>query len=163
MKKYSDKNEHRTKLYFVWCAMRERCRSEKNKDFKHYGGRGISVCEEWSDYLTFKAWAVANGYKEGLTIDRIDTNGNYCPENCRWLTIQEQQQNRRDARLLTFNGETHSMTQWAKLTGLKRETIRDRIDKSGWSVEEALTTPTMPNDKTRQQCKTKKKDGEADV
>ena len=150
-KKYDDKNEHRSKLYSVWCSMRERCRNENNKDYKHYGGRGIAVCGDWDECKNFKEWAISNGYKEGLSIDRIDTNGDYCPGNCRWITIQEQQRNKRNSRFLTFNGETHCLSQWAKITGLKRETIRDRIDKSGWSVEEALSTPLVTNDITRQQ------------
>lgn len=85
----------KTKLYAVWNSMRQRCNNSNSKDFKHYGGRGISVCSKWSDYLAFESWAIENGYKEGLTIDRENNDGNYCPENCRWITIEDQQHNRR--------------------------------------------------------------------
>lgn len=138
--------------------MRQRCQNPNNKDYKYYGNRGVVVCDEWNEYVNFKNWALSNGYKESLTLDRIDTYGNYCPENCRWISIQEQQRNRRDARLLTFNGETHSMTEWAEITGLKRETIKDRIDRSHWSIDEALTTPLIPNNAERQLRKGAKKE-----
>lgn len=86
-------------LHGVWSAMRQRCSNPKNKDYKYYGARGISVCQEWqSGYLAFRSWALSNGYQTGLTIDRINTYGNYEPDNCRWITIQEQQKNRRPPR-----------------------------------------------------------------
>lgn len=78
-----------TKLYLVYRGMHDRCEREKNTHYKWYGGRGIRVCEEWGDYVTFKEWALNHGYQEGLTIDRIDPDGNYCPENCRWITKSE--------------------------------------------------------------------------
>lgn len=84
------------KLHGVWNMMKQRCLNRNCKDFKYYGLRGIRVCDEWiKDYLTFRAWALSNGYEEGLTIDRIDPDGNYEPSNCRWITIQAQQKNRR--------------------------------------------------------------------
>jgi hypothetical protein len=106
------KNE---KLYEVWCSMKARCNSKKSQYYSHYGGRGIEVCDEWQhEYINFKKWAYANGYKEGLWIDRIDVNGNYEPTNCRWATIEEQQNNKRDTVWITFKGETYSLHEWAK-------------------------------------------------
>lgn len=87
------------KLHGVWNTMKQRCSNLKARDFKYYGARGVCVCDEWQDYLSFRQWALANGYKEGLTIDRINTFGNYEPGNCRWITIQEQQKNRRPRRI----------------------------------------------------------------
>lgn len=86
-----------TRLYRIWQAMKRRCDYEKNSNFKYYGGRGIAVCDEWQhDFASFRDWALSNGYKEDLSIDRIDVNGNYCPENCRWVSMAEQQRNKRN-------------------------------------------------------------------
>lgn len=87
------------KLYNVWLRMKSRCNNPNTCNFKYYGGRGIKVCDEWQhDYSAFRSWANANGYKEGLSIDRIDVDGNYCPENCRWITMLEQQKNKRKSK-----------------------------------------------------------------
>lgn len=101
----------------------------KNEDsayYKNYKGRGITVCDEWKDYQIFEKWAYENGYEDNLTIDRIDVNGNYCPENCRWSTRKEQANNRRDNCYITYNGETHTMSQWSDITGLSYSTLEKR-------------------------------------
>ncbi len=86
---------YKTKLYHVWVQMRSRCRSPKDKNYPYYGGRGISVCDEWQDFRSFQEWALSNGYREGLTIDRIDNDGDYKPTNCRWVTMAVQAKNKR--------------------------------------------------------------------
>lgn len=110
--------------------------------FKDYGGRGIMVCEEWlHDFQAFYDWAMASGYEEGLTLDRIDNNKGYSPDNCRWVTIKEQSNNRRSNTHLVFRGERKTVSQWADDTGISKETLYKRLS-FGWDVEKALTTPT---------------------
>lgn len=118
--------------------MRERCFNENNPEYGRYGGRGIDVCTEWAVYEAFRDWALANGYAENLSIDRIDNDGNYCPENCRWATAKQQANNTRKTHLITFNGETHSVSEWARILNIKQSTLRMRINNYGWSVEDAL-------------------------
>lgn len=129
-------------LYTVWNSMKGRCMNPKDPSYRNYGARGISICDEWLDFRCFYEWAMASGYTKGLTIERINNDGDYCPENCCWIPREEQSANRRMNRFLTFAGQTKTMSQWAKEFGLKRETIRDRI-KRGWSVEKAITTPIL--------------------
>ena len=108
--------------------MRERCYDKNSKPFKNYGGRGISICDEWkNDFAAFRDWALANGYREDLSIDRIDVNGNYCPENCRWITLEDQQRNKRTVKPITWNGETHFLPEWAEITGIKYGTLWKRL------------------------------------
>lgn len=130
-----------TRLYRIWQAMKTRTTNPKAQHFSVYGGRGIRVCDEWfHSFPTFESWALANGYQEGLSIDRIDPNGHYCPENCRWITMAEQQRNKRNVPLITFNGETHTRPEWAELLGIPKATLASRL-RYGWSIEKALTTP----------------------
>ena len=136
---------NRDRLYSVWNMMKQRCNDPNNKYYRNYGGRGISVCREWSEnYEAFRDWAVKNGYDPTAphgecTIDRIDNNGNYCPENCRFVSMKEQARNTRSNHLITFNGKTQPLKAWGEETGIYYLTIYQRL-KSGWSVEEALTT-----------------------
>ena len=131
----------KSKLFFIWQAMRRRCYDDKNISFQHYGGRGITVCEEWKlSFESFQAWSLQNGYEEGLSIDRIDVNGNYEPNNCRWVAKTLQSSNRRDSVWLTFKGETKILTDWADILSINQSAIRERL-RRGWSVEDALTVP----------------------
>ena len=121
-------------IYRVWITMRSRCNNPNHVDYSRYGGRGIKVCEEWSNFEAFYAWAVANGYKPGVkskgcTLDRIDVNGNYCPENCRWADAREQANNRRNNRLVDIDGQTKTLTQWAREYGLNAGTVQSRYKR----------------------------------
>ena len=140
-KKYFDEYDCSSKLYCSWKHMKERCYNSSCRDYCHWGGRGITVCDAWkSDFLAFKEWALANGYEEGLTIDRIDNDGNYEPSNCRWATKKEQSNNRRCLHYLTYKGETKTISEWSRITGIKITTLYMRLNTYGWSIEKALTT-----------------------
>ena len=129
-------------LYKVWRGMKERCTYVKHVKFARYGGRGISVCAEWSEsYESFKAWALFNGYEMGLELDRKDNDGNYCPDNCRWTTKKANRRNKSTNRILVFNGESKCMAEWAEITGISQDTIKDRLNKLTWPVDKALTVP----------------------
>lgn len=138
IKRVTTHGDHSSHLHNVWCAMRRRCRNRNNKDFSHYGGRGIQVCAEWdSNFLCFKEWALSNGYAEGLTIDRIDVDGNYKPENCRWISMKEQSNNRSNSRYITHNGETHTIQEWSEILDIPYTTLYMRF-RNGWSADKAL-------------------------
>lgn len=135
----------KTRLYGVWRTMLSRCYNENTKKYKLYGDRGIQVCDEWHKFENFYEWTISNGYDENAdfgecTIDRINNDGNYCPENCRWATRLEQANNTRTNHFLEWNNENHTISQWANIVGINRRTISERIN-SGWSVEDALTIP----------------------
>ena len=128
------------RLWKIWSSMHERCELKSHAHFKHYGGRGICVCDEWGDYLPFAKWARKNGYSEGLTIDRIDVNGNYEPNNCRWVTMKEQQNKRRNNHVVEYKGEQYTLSQLAEKTGIGKTTLRERL-KLGWSIEDTVEKP----------------------
>ena len=130
-----------TRIHRIWRMMKHRCNCTTYDSYKHYGGRGIKVCEEWqSSFQNFYEWAVANGYSDNLTIDRKDANGNYEPSNCRWVSMTDQANNRRNNHLVTLNGCTKTLAEWAEAYGIKRDTISHRLIR-GWSIERAITTP----------------------
>lgn len=131
----------KTRIYTIWTFMKIRCYNKNCKAYKDYGGRGISVCDEWkNDFSAFMKWAYENGYSEELTIDRINVNGNYEPDNCRWATFKTQANNTRQNKYLTLDGKTMTMKQWSEYTGIRYGTLYRRL-KDGWSVESALTIP----------------------
>ena len=130
LKAVTKHNKRFTKLYPIWVQIKQRCLNINNKNYRQYGERGISVCQEWlDDFMNFYNWAMANGYKEGLTIDRINTNGDYCPENCRWVDFIKQARNTRKNVFITYRGEKHCISEWAEILGIKAATLRYRALK----------------------------------
>lgn len=121
--------------------MKRRVLNPNNKGYKDYGGRGIKICDEWFVYENFNSWAINNGYKEGLSIERKDVNGDYCPENCRWIARKEQASNKRNTKWLEFNNKRKTAKEWAKELGINYYTLMRRLNSYHWTVEKALTTP----------------------
>lgn len=135
-----------SRLYNIWRKMKERCYNKNHVRYLDYGGRGISVCGEWrNNFSNFHAWATENGYSDSLTLDRVDTNGNYEPSNCKWSTSEEQQNNTRFNRVISAMGKSQTISMWSRELSIPYSTIYSRLCK-GWSEEEALTVPT---DKTK--------------
>lgn len=132
-------NEDR--LYRIWSGMKHRCYTSGHRSYKDYGERGIKVCDEWRySFLNFREWALANGYSDKLSIDRIDVNGDYTPDNCRWATATEQANNTRNNVYLTYKRETHTLAEWGRISGINPLTLAAR-KRSGWSDEECLEIP----------------------
>lgn len=130
-----------SRLHKIWTCMKERCNNPNNPAYAYYGGRGISVCEDWREYENFQRWALSSGYDERLTLDRIDVNGNYDPQNCRWADRYQQARNKRDSKYYTLNGVTMHAHDWDDKLGGAHGLTNRRI-RMGWSVERALTTPS---------------------
>ena len=123
----STHNDTKTRLFKIWSGMKERCYRTNHKHYKNYGGRGIEICTEWKDdYLTFKQWALCNGYKEKLTLDRINVNGNYEPQNCRWITVKEQMNNKRNNHIIKIEGEMLTISQISEKYKIPKSTVRWR-------------------------------------
>ena len=139
-KRNTTHGKSKTRIYRIYTHLKERCYSKNDKRYDDYGGRGIKVCDEWlHDFMSFYNWSMDNGYTDDLSLDRIDVNNDYCPENCRWVTIKIQENNRRNNHILTYNGETKTLSQWSEITGIRSQTILRRI-KLGWNTHDALTT-----------------------
>lgn len=130
----------RTKLYKVWTSMKQRCMNPKCDVYMYYGERGVLIYKDWLEFENFYNWAVGNGYEEGLTIERIDVNSNYEPNNCTWIPQSEQSSNTRRNRLISYNGKKQNIAQWVKETGLSYNCIRSRL-KRGWDIKKTLTEP----------------------
>lgn len=131
------------RIYRIWSHLKDRCFCKTNKDYKKYGLRGITICNDWKDkqkgFINFYNWSINNGYKDNLTIDRINNNGNYEPNNCRWVTLLEQARNRRNNKNITYNNETHCISEWAEILNIPRKCLEHRLKK--WSMEQAFTKP----------------------
>lgn len=130
-----------TRIYNIWQNIKRRCRNKNHPRYKDYGKRGIDICNEWEDFNEFYQWAITNGYQDNLTIERIDNDKGYSPDNCRWITMNEQQFNKRTTHYLTYKGVTKTLTEWAKIKNMRVQTLASRINRFHWSVEKALETP----------------------
>ena len=127
-------------LYKVYYGMKARCYNPNNKNYKHYGGRGIEICEEWRSFEAFAEWADKSGYVEGLTIERKDVNEGYCPQNCCWITQKEQTRNKRNTVYITAQGETKTLLEWAKQLNVPASMLKARQAR-GWTDEEIISIP----------------------
>lgn len=135
-----------TRLYKIWQSMNDRCCCETHPAYADYGNRGIRVCEEWLDFAKFREWALENGYdktapKWKCTLDRKDVNGNYEPSNCRWVDMKVQGRNKRNNRLLEYNGEQHTLSEWSEILGVGYQTLYARITRYGWNGKDVLSRP----------------------
>lgn len=133
-----------SRLYNVWCAMKRRCLNPNVPEYPLYGGRGIKICDEWMEYPNFYNWSYETGYDPNAprgqcTLDRIDVNKGYCPENCRWVTQQEQMNNVRYNHYETYNGETHTIAEWARIYNIPYYRLEQRLTRYGYNIEQALT------------------------
>lgn len=139
----------RTALYSVWTAMKQRCLNNQSRAFPGYGGRGILITDEWLNFENFRDWAIINGYKEGLTIERKDNNGNYEPHNCKWIPQSQQSSNTRNTIFVEHNGEKEVLKTRAEKLGLNPKTVYGRLHR-GWSLEKALNEPIDTRMRRRQ-------------
>lgn len=133
-----------TRLYHIWRNMKQRCYYPQSPSYKNYGEKGIAICEKWlNDFESFFEWSMKNGYKEDLTIDRINNDKGYSPRNCRWVTRKQQNYNTSRNRYISFEGETLALGQWAEKQNINKNTLKNRLDNkwSPWSIEKALTVP----------------------
>lgn len=142
-----------TPLYRRWCGILYRCKSTAPRTRRIYLDRGITVCEEWQKYSSFKDWALKNGWRQDLAIDRIDGNKGYSPDNCRWVTPAANSENRSATKLVTWNGQTMTINEWSKLTGVPAKTIRFRIWKGIGTLEQALTSKSLTFGRIKTHCK----------
>lgn len=139
------------RLYRIWNNMRTRCNKPYSSNYARYGGRGIKVCPEWDNlddgFKNFESWAKSNGYTDELTIDRINNDGNYCPDNCRLVTMKEQNRNKSNSRMITYNGETLHLLDMAEKYNISLGAIDKRLS-SGWDLEKIFTTPVKNTKRT---------------
>lgn len=138
-----------TRLYGIWRSMRYRCRNKNARNYSSYGGRGIKVCREWdSSFTAFYEWSIANGYEDQMSIDRIDNDKGYRPDNCRWTTRKVQQNNRSVNHNIEFQGTTRTIREWEDILGFPKNLLSKRIIRN-WDVSRALTTPVTIKEKTK--------------
>lgn len=134
--------ETNTRLHHIWSSMKARCYYTKAINYPNYGGRGIRVCAEWRNgYMAFRNWALKNGYTEKSTIDRKNVNGNYCPENCQWISAFDQQSNKTNNRNITIGEITNTVTEWGRIYGIDPQAIWARLNR-GWNGKDAVIVPS---------------------
>ncbi len=139
-KRFYKHGKSNTLIYNIWTSMKGRCLRKTSKDYPNYGGRGIKICDDWkNDFMTFYNWAISNGYKEGLTIERINPDGNYEPSNCIWLENEKQALNRRNTILIEFKGKKQSIRKWSEELKINYNTLRDYLAE-GKTIENILKT-----------------------
>ena len=128
----------------IYTNMKTRCYNPNSNRYYCYGGRGIKVCEDWkNNFANFKEWALNNGYAENLTLDRINNNGDYEPNNCRWVTYKQQRLNSTTNRIIEIYGNKKTITEWCEYFNIPYYVINNRVNKYGWDIYKALTTPIM--------------------
>ena len=136
-------------LYRRYNHIKDRCYNPNNKSYARYGGRGIKMCDEWlNSYQAFEDWCLSHGFKKELSIDRIDNDGDYAPDNCRFVTLKENNQKRGTTLWFTINGETKNLQQWCDYYNINRGTVNTRL-QHGWNIEEALSKPIKSHDRDR--------------
>lgn len=131
----------KTKIYGVWSAMKRRCANKNTKAYHNYGGRGITVCDEWQEFTSFYNWVKVSGYNDTLTIDRIDNEKEYSPSNCRWVSRKVQANNTRVNVWYEYNGQKKTLSQWSDVCGISYGTLESRLHKCRWSFKKSLETP----------------------
>lgn len=133
-----------TKLYSIWAGVKRRCQNPNTKHYSDYGGRGIRLCDDWQDYINFKKWALASGYADGMSIERIDVNSGYCPENCKWIPRRDQALNRRSSIRLEYGNRSFTVKEAAEALGMKERTVMGRVER-GWTAEQIFETKLLKN------------------
>lgn len=128
------------RLYNIWYAMNYRCTNPKHRAYKDYGAKGIKVL--FTSFESFVDWSLENGYKANLTIDRINNEESYSPSNCRWVTYKEQENNRTNNTLITYNNETHTIAEWADIFGVNYDLLVTRLTKNNYNFEQAINKPS---------------------
>lgn len=137
--KFKTHGKSKTRIYRIWRKIKERCEKDYCKEYERYGARGISLCNEWYNFMSFYNWSMLNGYRDDLTIDRIDNDKGYSPDNCRWVDILTQQNNRRNNIKYEYDGKMLTIPEIARIVGMQPNTLYDRIHRYGYTLEQAIT------------------------
>ena len=152
--RYEHKKKDNLSLWYRWHGIKKRCLNETDARYHQYGGRGVKVCDQWLEsFENFAEWALSHGYAEHLTLERIDVNGDYCPDNCEWITRQEQAFNKRDTIWVDYNGEHIQLRKLCERLGVSYDTVHDRVRDRGWSIEDAISVPSQHENSLMSKCR----------